>query len=285
MNKNKWVKIIGWVLFLIAVGLFCVQMGYLLLHDRYQVEYVDNRLFYIFSILCALSIVLSLLMLLKLKKNLNTVIISVAILFIIVHIVLLVNSNKSVHNITSISPNLKHVFSVKENVMNGEATYYRSYYGILARPKEVISDEIGEEYKVKWLADDIAALTYQAPDQTIHQFIGTYGDRNDGMSYYNVGAEIHGVWQGDNVEVTSSPEGIEVTENNDIMLFPWENIEQFGTLAIVLMNNNESVWTISLNENFMVHSDASPSTIGNISLYKATMEENEPVILYYKDSN
>jgi hypothetical protein len=135
---------------------------------------------------------------------------------------------------------------------------------------------------VEWLADDVAVLTYQTADGTIQQFIGTYGDRKDGMSYYYVGAEIHGDWQGDHVEVTSSPEGITVTENNQTELFPWENIHQFGTLAIILKKDNEAVWTIALMENFEVHSDASKPTVGNISLYKATMEENQPIMLNYK---
>ena len=282
-DKVKWKRILGWVLFFFAIGFFCVQMGYLLLHERYQVEYIDNRLFYIMNMLCVFCLALSLLFLLKLSKSLKIIITSVGIVFIMVNTVLLVNSNLQINNITSISPNFKHVFSVKENVITGEAIYYRSYYGILARPKEVLSNGIDGEYKVEWLADDIAAFTYQAADNTMQQFIGTYGDRKDGMSYYYVGAEIHGDWREDHVEVVSSPEGITVTENNESELFPWENIHQFGTLAVVLKKNNEAVWTIALKENFEVHSDASKPTVGNISLYKVTMEENRPVILERKD--
>ncbi|WP_240455723.1 hypothetical protein [Virgibacillus sp. Bac332] len=59
----------------------------------------------------------------------------------------------------------------------------------------------------------------------------------------------------------------------------------FGTLAVVLKKNNEAAWTISLNENFEVDSAASQSNVGNIRLYKATLEENQPITLHYKSSN
>lgn len=100
------------------------------------------------------------------------------------------------------------------------------------------------------------------------------------MSYYYVGAEIHGVWQGDNIKVVTNSEGISVTENNRTERFEWKNIQQFGTLAIVLRKNNEAVWTISLNENFVVHAYSSKPTVGNISIYKASMGKNQPLTLH-----
>lgn len=285
-QKNDNVnKIIGWILFLCAIVFFSLQMGYLFVHERYQIEYVDNRLFYIINILGLLCLFLANLLLYKLTKKLKFICIGIAGIFIIVQIGLLVDSNEKINNITSISPNLTHVFSIKKNVTTMDAVYYRSYYGILARPKEILPDEINGEYKVEWLANDIAAFTYQSAENTIQQFIGTYGDRKDGLSYYYVGAEIQGIWQGENVEVISSQEGISVTENNKMEMFPWDNIEQFGTLAVVLKNDNEASWTIALKENFEVHSDASTPTVGNISLYKATMNKNKPVILHNKTAN
>ncbi|WP_163970432.1 hypothetical protein [Oceanobacillus halotolerans] len=286
MKQNKDIrKIIGWILFLFAAGFFCLQLGYLFIHERFQVEYIDNRLFYIINILCVTCLGLAILLLLTLTKKWRWIGASVMVVFIVVNGVLLVTSNQEIKNITSLSPDFKHVLSIKENVKNGEAVYYRSYYGILARPKERLPYETDGEYNVEWLADDVAAVTYKAVDDTIQQFIGTYGDRGSGSSYYYVGAEIHGRWEGSDVSVVSNTEGISVTENGETELFEWENMEQFGTLAVVLKKNNEAVWTISLNENFKVHSAASEPTVGNISLYKATMEENQPITLHYKTLN
>ena len=174
---------------------------------------------------------------------------------------MLVSNNQTVKNITSISPNWMHILSIKENIEKREIIYYRNYYSILALPKERLPFESRGEFQVEWLANDIAAVTYEAKDNTIQQFIATYGDRGSGSSYYYVGAEIHGHWQGENIKVISDTEGISVIQNDKMELFEWDNIQQFGTLAVILKKNNEAVWTISLNEDFEVHSDASDSTV------------------------
>lgn len=155
----------------------------------------------------------------------------------------------------------------------------------MARPKEQLPTESVGDYKVEWLANDVAAFTYQTTENTIKQFIGTYGDRKNGLAYYNVEAEIHGVWEGANVKLKTAPEGIMITENNEAQLFTWDSMEQFGTLALVLMQDDEAVWTVSLNEKFEVHSDARTETNGNIALYKATMGKSELVKLHDENKN
>lgn len=284
-NKHSVMNIVGWVLFVIAIGIFTLQMGYLFISEKYLVEYIDDRLFYIINIFCILFLTLAILLLIKLKKKMKIIGAGIAFIFIMVHIFLLVSSNQAVRNITSISPDWKHVLSIKENVENGAAMYYRDYYGILARPKERLPFDTKGEFQVEWLADDIAAVTYEAKDNTIQQYIATYRDRGSGGSYYYVGAEIHGRWQGENIQLISDTEGISVMEDGNTELFEWENIQQFGTLAVVLKRDNEAVWTVSLNENFEIYSDAPESTVGNIRIYEATMEKNEPIMLEYRGSN
>ncbi|WP_339229250.1 hypothetical protein NSQ77_05045 [Oceanobacillus sp. FSL K6-2867] len=278
-NTSKWKKIIGWVLFLVAIGFFCMQIGYLVLRARFQVEYVDNRLFYIINIVCLICLTAAILLLLQSSRKFIIIVSSISALLIIGHVALLISSNNEIKNITSISPDWKHVLSIKENVESGEAVYYRSYYGILARPKEVLPDEPMGEYQVEWLADDVGAVTYKAANNKTQQFIATYGDRGSGISYYYVGAQTHGNWKSDNVELVSGPEGIMITENGKTEMFPWDDIQQFGTLAIILKKNDEAAWTIALHENFQVDTGAVEANEGNILLYKATMEKTEPIVL------
>lgn len=282
-HRNNLLNVVGWILFAISVVIFSFQMGYLFISAKYQVEYIDNRLFYIINILCILF--LTPVMLLLATKKIKVLSISILVMFITANVFMLVSSNQIVKNITSISPNWKHVLSIKENVESGETMYYRNYYSILARAKERLPFEATGEFHVKWLANDIAAVTYKTKENTIQQFIGTYGDRGSGGSYYYVGAEIHGHWQGENIDVISDTEGITVIKDGKTELFEWNDIQQFGTLAVVLKKNNEAVWTVSLNENFEIHSDASKATVGNISIYEATLEKNEPIILHYSGSN
>lgn len=281
MNKLRTKNIIGWLSLMISLGFFFLQIGYLVISRKHQVEYVDDRLFYLINIICFIFLFLALLLLIKPTKKLKLVGASILFIFIVGQIYMLISSNQIVKNTVSVSPDLKHVLSIKENMENGDVAYYRDYYRILARPKEVLPHEIKGELKIEWLADDVAAVTFETEDNTIQQFVATYGYRGDGLSYYEVGSVIHGKWQGENIELITGTEGLTVTEKGIQKLFEWDEIEQFGTLAIVLNKNNEAVWTVALNDNFEVPSDYSLPTEGNITLYKATMEDNEPIILDY----
>ncbi len=201
----------------------------------------------------------------------------------------MINHSKRINHIVSISSDFKNVLVIKENRATGQAIYYRTYYGIFARPKETLPYRTIGEFKVKWLEKDIAAVTYKDSIHSIHQYIGTYGDRNEG-SYSYVGPSIHGKWQAGSVRMISDSEGITIDNNGEVESYDWKNIVQFGTIAIVLMknneatsmNNNEAQWTIALNENFNSNSNSSIPPSGEITLYKATMDINEPLKLGYE---
>ncbi|QUW23091.1 hypothetical protein JSQ81_05855 [Sporosarcina sp. Marseille-Q4063] len=282
-NANKLLSILGWLLFLVAIGLFVLQIGYLLLQHKFQMEYIDNRLFYLINI----SIVVCLygaIILFNFTRRFKAIATGYAGVFIIISLFLLVQSNKEIKNIISISPDANNVFSVKKTQL-GEDIYYRSYYGILARPKATLPYPITGEYHVEWLANDVAVFTYQTNDNKVQTFVGTYGDRKPGGSYYYVGMEMQGVWQNGNIKVVSKPDGIHVMENNHDEFFEWDNVHQFGTLAIVLERDDQAIWTIALNEDFELYSNASVPPTGSISLYKATVGNKESYDLKYITSN
>lgn len=279
-DHTKWRKIIGWLLFLAALGFFFLQIGYILFHTRFRIEYSDNRLFFIINMLIILSLAVALMMLLSLSRRSKVLFSSLAVVIILINGVLVLKNNDQVKNITSLSPNFKHVLSIKVDPDTGQAMYYRTYYRIFARAKEVLPYETTGEFKVEWLARDVAAVTYKATDDTIHQYIGTYGDRGGGTSYYYVGAEIHGRWVGENVEFLSGPDGISIDFNGKQEHYDWENIVQFGTLAVVLTENDEAKWTIALGENIKIDSNSYEPHSGEIILYKATMGDTEPINLH-----
>lgn len=268
-NKKKLLLVLGWILILIALGLLSIQLIYLILHRKFQIEYIDNRLFYIINIFVFICIFISLRVLNVFKEKLKALSAILFTLLVVFNIVLSIQDNRNIKNIVSISPDFKHVFSVKNNQKNNEAIYYRDYYKILARPKEIIELEISDNNDIKWLANDIAVLTSYDGEQP-NIFIGTYGDRNDAVSYYDVAAEIQGIWENEDVRVKSSPDGVQITENNRSIDFQWKDIEQYGTLAIVLRKDHEDSWVIALNKDFKVQSDASKDLVGSISLYNAS---------------
>ncbi|WP_163581732.1 hypothetical protein [Gracilibacillus saliphilus] len=279
---KTWVKWIGISLLLIATSLTVLQIGSLIVQSYYQAEYIDNRLLYILNMIIAVSLALSLLLLLSFKKMGNSILVVITIIIISVNGYLMSQSNQKIENITSISPDMKQVFSLKKNTDKNEAVYYRSYYRILARPKEALPSSITTAGEIKWLADDIAVFTYKDNQNHIQQFVGTYGDRNDGLSYSYVGAQIHGQWKGENTEVTASSEGIMVVHHDDQHLFKWEQVHQYGTLAIVLVENNEAVWTIGLGDDFYFDQNTTDSPTGEIILYPATIVYNKIIRLQYQ---
>src|SRR5690625_1349211 len=254
MNSKRIRTIAGWGLFLFAAGFFVLQMGYLYLHANFQVEYTDNRLFYVINMVIAISLGGAVFFLFGIGKRWKIAGSAFIIVFIILNGIVLVLHQNQIKNITSISPDFKHVLSIKENTETNEAVYYRTKFWIFARPKDYLQYETDRTFKVKWLENDVAAVTYGVQGGRIHQYVGTYGDRGSGMSYYYVAPSIQGIWQGDNKKVISDAEGISVEYDGVTEHFNCENIIQYGTLAVVLVENDEAKWTISLNQNFRVNS-------------------------------
>ena len=275
----EWMKFFGWLLFTLALMFFCFQMAYLYANKTFQVEYVDDRIFYMINIVCVICLALAVIFLLNLTNKWKNIWITIASLFVIVNGVLLIVNNQEIKNVINISPNYKHVISLKTNTNTGNTTYYRNYYGILARPKEKLAYEAVGDFKIDWITDDIGAVTYQATDNHVHQFIATYGTRSDDNSYYNISPQIRGSWQGENVEVISDEKGITVVYDGKTELFEHDHVVQFGTIAVVLTRGNEAAWTIALNKNLKIDTAENNQPTGDISLYKATMDETEPILL------
>ncbi|WP_162990440.1 hypothetical protein [Mesobacillus foraminis] len=231
------------------------------------------------------SIALSIFLLLTVSKKWQMIVCGMTVVLILIHVGMAINNSyKTTKHILSISPDIKHVLVIKENRETAVTTHYGTYYGIFARPKKSLPNRTNGNFKVKWLENDIAAVTYKAANNTIHQFIGTYGDRDGDYSYSYVGPSIHGEWKADNIKVISASEGITVDSNGIVERYDWDQVVQFGTIAVVLMGNNEAKWTIALNESFKSNSNESKPPSGEITIYKATMDNNEPIMLKYESS-
>ncbi|RFB18844.1 hypothetical protein DZB84_00890 [Bacillus sp. HNG] len=273
MNNHK--KTIGSFFFVIAIGFFLLQIGYLYLHSKFLIEYSDNRLFYVINIFVGILLSLSFWMVLNIKKKVRILYSFVFLLFIIFNVIMLFKH--PITQIISVSPDFEHIFIVKEN--REEAHYYRTYYGIFARQKENLPYQMNGEYKIDWLAPDVAAMTYKAKDNSIHQYIGTYGDRGRGGSYYYVGSAIHGEWKGTNSKIWTGTDGISIEHSGNTETFSWDHVIQFGTIAVVLVENKEAKWTIALNDDFKIDPSTGIGVSGTISLYKASMGDIELITL------
>ncbi|WP_079710507.1 hypothetical protein [Paraliobacillus ryukyuensis] len=273
MSKT-WTNVLRIFSFAIAFVFWGLQLACLVVQARYQAEYIDDRLFYLFNIIVTVALTVALL--LTFKKRLNILIGSIAAFFIIFQFIQL----QGVKDVTSISPDFNHVFSIKQNGAS-DATYYRSYYRLLGKPKEDLAYQIKGKGNIKWITNDIAVFTSQSETNGVQQFVGTYGARGDSVAYTYVSTQIRGTWKNDDTTVTASMDGVLITHGDQTTSFEWEQAKQFGTLALVLTENNEAKWTIGLAEDFYYDQNTPDPPVGSIVLYQATMNKVEPVTLEY----
>ncbi|MFW0781351.1 hypothetical protein ACM6N5_13900 [Rossellomorea marisflavi] len=277
MNKRK--QVMGWCCFALSVILFLFQGLYLILHLRWRVEYADNRLFYLMTIFIVVCATVALIVLMDLKKNGKSLLLVIAIVIILLHGVLSFRHSRAVRELVSLSPDWKTYFVLKQDRLSGKTDYYRPYYGPFVQAKVTLPFSMKGDAKIKWIEDDIVAATYHAEDGSIHQFIGTFGDRGQGSSYTNVALSFPGTWKGENFILTSTTEGLTVKHGDEVERFSWENIVQFGTLAVVLTENDEARWTVALGGDFISHENDPAPPSGSIYLYEAIDGSNEPVPL------
>ncbi|WP_054860942.1 hypothetical protein [Gracilibacillus sp. JCM 18860] len=69
MKKHKLSIFLGWICLLIALGSFLLQIGSLYVQQKYQLEYIDHRLFYIINIVCLIFILLALFLFVSFKNR------------------------------------------------------------------------------------------------------------------------------------------------------------------------------------------------------------------------
>ncbi|WP_071459745.1 hypothetical protein [Bacillus massilinigeriensis] len=276
-------KYLGYAFFLIGVLLFILQMCYFFLNHSFRLEYAYSGLFYIINVLFFSSIGVGLLLLFPLKRNAKRTGIMLIIFLSLANIWLGYKESSKVKDIISFSSDL-NVLLIKNNKETGESVYYRVSYLLFALPKERLTVPIGTDYKVHWLEDDVAAVTYKDNHNKIQQFIGTYGDRGDGAGYYNVGPSIYGTWKGVQSEVISKSDGITVKRDGKVQIFSWEQIKQYGTLAIVLSEDGQAEYTISLKESFNADQNQPKRESEQITLYQAEMGKDQAETLtFYKE--
>ena len=127
--------------------------------------------------------------------------------------------------------------------------------------------------------NDVCALTYESPeDDQVHQFVATYGDRNEAVSYYYVANVAYGTWmpedRGENYKLevgTGENGGIDIETPEGKEHYEPEECLQYGTLAVVFPSDDPK-WTLVLNKDCVV--EAGGSRIeegGTVTLCKVAM--------------
>ncbi|MCU6732894.1 hypothetical protein [Diplocloster agilis] len=185
----------------------------------------------------------------------------------------------------SFSPDYKHLLVLKGEEESGQIFEYRTRFYLFARKQQQFSYTVKNDMKLQWLADDVCAVTYESTDQQVHQYIATYGDRGNGISYYQVGAVIQGKWtMGDKNTagwfMTANKDGITVGNAGFQETYAYGDCVQFGTLALALCNNGLPRYNIILNEDCSLSDSGLISRGGTVTLCQVSMDRTAPIEMF-----
>lgn len=288
---NKIKKIIG-IFFLLVFGISSIiQITYIAVLKKHNYEYVIDILFYIINEIIIISALFSSnLLITKLKKVITYIL---AIIFSVINIAFMINNGFDNKCIVSFSKDFSNEVVLKVEKSSGTIKLYRYPKGFLfAKEKEQFSYELKGRIKVQWLTTDICGLTYKDKNNNLREYVVTFGTRSDDLSYYNI--FLLGNWQVSNqygiqTGLLVDSKGITISQNGEKELFELSDIEQFGTMALVLYKNEKPRYVIALDENCEI--DRGTGIIkngGTITLSEVSMEKTILQSLYcmtYKDED
>lgn len=291
---QKVKKRIGVISIIIFVFALILQIVYLIIFKRHNYEYVIDALEYIINQIMILSATSSIILMLK-KKKINIIIYFMAVIFTIANIAFLCNNGLKNKSVVSFSKDFSNELILKINNDTGSIKLYRNAkLFIFAKENEQFDYELKGRIKKQWIENDICGITYKDKNNKLREFVVTYGDRGDGISYYYVANALLGNWQvftrnGKPTQMLVDSNGIKITKDDKSEIFEYNECKQYGTIALVLYKNEVPKYVIGLDKNCEI--DNKTNIIkkdGTITLAEISMDKTKLESLYcmtYKNAN
>lgn len=291
---QKVKKRIGVISIIIFVFALILQIVYLIIFKRHNYEYVIDALEYIINQIMILSATSSIILLLK-KKKINIIIYFMAVIFTIANIAFLCNNGLKNKSVVSFSKDFSNELILKINNDTGSIKLYRNAkLFIFAKENEQFDYELKGRIKKQWIENDICGITYKDKNNKLREFVVTYGDRGDGVSYYYVLNALLGNWQvfttnGKPTQMLVDSKGIKITKDGKSENFEYNECKQYGTIALVLYKNEVPKYVIGLDKNCEI--DNKTNIIkkdGTITFAEISMDKTKLESLYcmtYKNAN
>ncbi len=291
---QKVKKRIGVISIIIFVFALILQIVYLIIFKRHNYEYVIDALEYIINQIMILSATSSIILLLK-KKKINIIIYFMAVIFTIANIAFLCNNGLKNKSVVSFSKDFSNELILKINNDTGSIKLYRNAkLFIFAKENEQFDYELKGRIKKQWIENDICGITYKDKNNKLREFVVTYGDRGDGVSYYYVLNALLGNWQvfitnGKPTQMLVDSKGIKITKDGKSEIFEYNECKQYGTIALVLYKNEVPKYVIGLDKNCEI--DNKTNIIkkdGTITFAEISMDKTKLESLYcmtYKNAN
>ena len=291
---QKVKKRIGVISIIIFVFALILQIVYLIIFKRHNYEYVIDALEYIINQIMILSATSSIILLLK-KKKINIIIYFMTVIFTIANIAFLCNNGLKNKSVVSFSKDFSNELILKINNDTGSIKLYRNAkLFIFAKENEQFDYELKGRIKKQWIENDICGITYKDKNNKLRDFVVTYGDRGDGISYYYVANALLGNWQvfttnGKPTQMLVDSNGIKITKDDKSEIFEYNECKQYGTIALVLYKNEVPKYVIGLDKNCEI--DNKTNIIkkdGTITFAEISMDKTKLESLYcmtYKNAN
>ena len=274
--------VVSIIVFILSVALQCV---YLFLKKRHGYEYiVDSMPCLVNQVILISAFLVLLLGFMRKNKIKNIIVILVFTILSIINIAFAINNGFTRQSIITFSNDFSNQLVLKKDRKTGETYFYRNTKILFAKPSEQFSYAVEGKIKTKWLTTDICSITYEDANGNLREFVATYGDRGDG-SYYWVSTTMHGNWQhftknGVSTKLISDSKGITIKKEGESHTFENTDIKQFGTIAIVLYDEDIPKYVIALNKDCEL--DSITDIIedgGTITLVEVSMEKTIPEVL------
>lgn len=265
---------------IIGCSLFILQLGYYIVLKRFEFEYIHsiNCILFNIIILCCLFIDYCLL---KRKTEKISYVLIGYLGFIIVFIIGF-NYFQKVEEITSFSPKFKNRAVLKYDDDDHRLDIYHYTYLCFARKSDTVTTKI-KDYDGKWLTNDCYIFTYKNEKKQRKVNVSTFGDRGDGISYFNIFPTLQGEWFNKNNSETKTY----LKENAGQLILKIKNKSQYfdanetkqnGTIALTLSKNDNDQYVIILDENCVLNEDNLLDKKGTIQIYN--VKKDTSVTLY-----
>lgn len=271
-----------------------LQAVYLIILKRHNYEYIIDAIEYIINQIIILSAASSIILLQK-KKKVNVITYFMAVIFTIVNIAFMCNNGLKNKSVVSFSKDFSNELILKIDKDTESIKLYRNAkLFIFAKEKEQLDYELTGKTKKQWIENDICGITYKDKNNKLREYVVTYGDRGDGISYYYVANALLGNWQvfttnGKPTQMLVDSKGIKITKDGKSEFFEYDQCKQYGTIALVLYKNEVPKYVIGLDKNCEI--DNATNIIkkdGTITLAEISMDKTKLESLYcmtYKDAN
>lgn len=264
----------------IGCSLLILQIGYFAVLKRFEFEYIHsmNQIIFNLIILCCLFINYCLIK----KKNIKIQYVLIGCLGVIIISIFGLHSFQKTEEISSFSSNLKNRAVLKYDDDQHRLDIYHYTYLCFARKSDTVATEING-YHGKWLTNDCYVFTYSNEENQRKVNVSTFGDRGDGISYFNIFPTLQGEWFNKNNGETKtylkeSAGQLTLKIKNKIQYFDASETKQNGTIALTLSKDEEAQYIIVLDENCILNDDNLLDKNGTIQVYN--LQKDSSVTLY-----